>query len=92
MSHQNPGQISRRTVVAGAATTAAALTIPLAAGAAQAATATNGAGPVVVVSPCGQVRVTLRLDSGTPTYAVAVGGIEPLSSCAVGMKWAGQVG
>ncbi|MFK0160680.1 glycoside hydrolase family 97 catalytic domain-containing protein [Streptomyces sp. NPDC090493] len=85
MNHHNPGQISRRTVVASAATTAAALTIPLAAGAAQAATATNGAGPVVVVSPCGQVRVTLRLDSGTPTYAVAVGGIEVVPPSPLGL-------
>ncbi|MFF7266745.1 glycoside hydrolase family 97 catalytic domain-containing protein [Streptomyces sp. NPDC008159] len=85
MNHENSGQISRRTVVAGAATAAAALTIPLAAGSAQAAPATDGAGPVVVVSPCGEVRVTLRLDSGIPTYAVAVGGVEVVPSSPLGL-------
>ncbi|MFG2556198.1 hypothetical protein [Streptomyces sp. NPDC048581] len=34
----------------------------------------------MVVSPCGRVRVTLRVDSGVATYAVSVDGVEVLSA------------
>ena len=85
MSFESSSQISRRTVVAGAAATAAALTVPLTAASAQAAASTTGVGPVVVVSPCGRVRVTLRLDAGTPTYTVAVDGVEVVPPSPLGL-------
>lgn len=77
--------MSRRAVVTGAAATAVALTAPLTAASAQAATSTTGAGPVMVVSPCGRVRVTLRLDAGTPTHTVAVDGVEVVPPSPLGL-------
>ena len=55
------------------------------AGSAQAAEPVVGTGPVVVVSPCGRVRVRLRLDSGVPTYAIAVDGVEVLPAAPLGL-------
>ncbi|NEB05747.1 glycoside hydrolase family 97 protein [Streptomyces sp. SID13726] len=86
MNHENSGSVSRRTVIAGTATAAAALTVPIAAGSAQAATGSEAAhGPVTAVSPCGRVRVTLRLDSGTASYSVAVDGTEVVPASPLGL-------
>ncbi|MEI5519732.1 hypothetical protein WB401_07845 [Streptomyces brasiliscabiei] len=72
-----------------ATTTVAALAVPVPAGSAQAAGRVvgtgPGVGPVVVVSPCGRVRVRLRLDSGAPTYAIAVDGVEVLPAAPLGL-------
>lgn len=59
------------------------------AGAAEAAASTAGTGAgtgsVVVVSPCGRIRVTVRLASGVATYAVSVGGVEVVPPSPLGL-------
>ncbi|GAA4260474.1 glycoside hydrolase family 97 protein [Dactylosporangium darangshiense] len=62
----------------------ATLTIPLSAGAAQAAP-TTGVDPVTVSSPCGRVRVTVQVESGVATYTVAVDGAEVVPPSRLGL-------